>query len=94
MERQLIEAATRRCVISSTINNLVDYSRLYSYCNKRSKSGVRFALVLLGAEIFTFKVVARGWLAGSCPMCSLAYLTLSLPWLMLIALANDLPRLK
>ena len=37
----------------------------------RSKSAVRFELALLGAEIFTFKVVTFK-----------AYLTLSLPWLM------------
>ena len=44
----------------------------------RSKSAVRIELALLGAEIFTFKVVTFK-----------AYITLSLPWLMLFALAND-----
>ncbi len=56
-----------------------------------SKSAIRFALALLGAEILAFKgfkvfssklgAVLREGQAGSSLVFSLAYLALSLPWL-------------
>ena len=71
---QLVEGAVGRRALRRLITTSGSWSTIHLPKRGvlvRSKSAVRIELALLGAEIFTFKVVTFK-----------AYLTLSLPWLM------------